>query len=175
MSRAFVRESDDRPELPVARPASALPLGAKNYITLDGAERLRAELAQLVTTERPPLVGRSDDPEAKRRLLALNQRIEELTDTLNSVEIVPPPENVTDIVRFGARVTVRNRAGDELTYRIIGVDEADFDEDSVSWISPIARALMGRQVGDRVWFKSPAGDDELTVLSVSYGATSHST
>lgn len=172
MSRAFVRESDDRPDLPGPRPASVLPTGAKNYLTPAGAAHLRAELARLVESERPRLVGRSDDSESKRLLFVLNQRIEGLTDTLNTAQIVPPPEDATEVVRFGALVTVHNRAGDELVFRIVGVDETELHEDSVSWIAPIARALMGSKVGDRVPFRFPAGEDELKVMAVTYPPSS---
>lgn len=168
MSRAFVRESDDRPELPIARQASALPAGAKNYITADGAERLRTELQQLVESERPALAARSDDPDAKCQLLALNQRIEQLEESLRSAEVVGPDNGPKDSVRFGATVTVRNQRGEESTYRIVGVDEMDMDRDWVSWISPIARALMGAKIGSRVRFKFPSGTDELEVLAIRY-------
>lgn len=91
MSRAFVRESDDRPELPMARQPSPLPPGAKNYLTVDGAERLRRELQILVEKERPELAAVSDDGDAKRRLLSLDQRIQQLEQSLQSAEIVSPP------------------------------------------------------------------------------------
>lgn len=168
MSRAFVRESDDQPELPIARQSSPLPEGAKNYITADGAERLRQELQRLVETKRPSLVASSHDPDAKRQLLALDQRIAELEESLRTAEIVRPEDGPTDVVRFGATVTVRNQRGEESTYRIVGVDEMDLDRDWVSWISPIARALTGAKVGERVRFKFPSGIDELEVIAIHY-------
>jgi len=170
MSRAFVRESDDRPELPIARQTSALPPGAKNYLTPDGAERFRAELARLVESERPKLAAAAvDDPEAKRLLLVLNQRIEQLEETLRSAEVVSPADGPADTVRFGATITVRNAGGEKSTYRIVGVDEMDLDRNWVSWISPIARALMNARKGERVRFKFPSGEEELQVTEVSYG------
>ncbi len=89
MSRAFVRE-DDRPEPPLARPASALPEGAKNYITADGLARLREELRKLVEEERPPLLAATDDPDSKRRLLSLEQRRQSLEESLLSAEVPEP-------------------------------------------------------------------------------------
>jgi len=171
MSRAFVRESDDRPELPIARQASALPPGAKNYITQGGLERLRAELAGLIETERPALTAAPNGPETKGHLLKLNTRIEQISETLQSAEVVSPPDGPHDTVRFGATVNVRDRAGDDWTYRIVGVDEAEFDEDAVSWISPIACALIGAKIGERVRFKFPSGEDELTIVALHYGSS----
>lgn len=168
MSRAFVRESDDRPELPIERPVSALPPGAKNYMTAAGAARFRAELARLNAIERPRLAGSSDDPEAKRQLLMLNQRIEQIEESLRSAEVIAPGDGPADTVRFGATVTVRDAAGEESTYRIVGVDEMDADRDLVSWISPLARALMNARKGERVRFRLPSGEQELEVVEVRY-------
>ncbi|MGI8480445.1 MAG: hypothetical protein ACR2MF_00005, partial [Chthoniobacterales bacterium] len=92
MSSAFVRESDDRPELPISRQASALPPGAKNYITPGGLECLRAEFVRLIETERPALTAAPDGPETKGHLLKLNTRIEEIGETLQSAEVVSPPD-----------------------------------------------------------------------------------
>lgn len=168
MSRAFVKESDDSPDLPIARQPSALPFGAKNYITPGGAEELRAELRELVEVRRPALAADTENPDSRRQLLITDQRIEQLEDSLRTAEIVGPADGPTDSVRFGATVTVRNSRGEESTYRIVGVDEMDLDRDWVSWISPIARALMGARVGQRVKFKFPSGVDELQVISIRY-------
>lgn len=168
MSRAFVRESDDRPELPIARQASALPAGAKNYLTRDGAERLREELRRAVEEERPPLAAASDDPDAKRRLFALDQNIQQLEQSLQSAEIVDPLAGPVDVVRFGAFVTIRRANGDEDDYRIVGVDEIDLDRGWVSWASPIARALLNAKVGEHVRFRFPSGEEQLEVVKISY-------
>lgn len=164
MSRAFVRESDDRPELAIARQLSALPVGAKNYLTVDGAMRLRDELRRLIEHERPRLVGASDDADAKRRLLALDQ----LEQSLQSAEVVAPPAGPTSAVRFGATVTVRREDGEEDQYRIVGVDETDVDRGWVSWLSPIAKALLNAQLGERVRFKFPSGDEQLEIVRIHY-------
>jgi transcription elongation factor GreB len=170
MSRAFVRESDDRPELPIARPASALPEGAKNYLTPDGAERMRRDLQRLVEVERPKLASATDDPDAKRQLLLLDQRIQQLEQCLQSAEIVAPPVGAADAVRFGATVTIRRPNGDEDQYRIVGVDEIDLDRGWVSWLSPIARALLNQPLGARVRFKFPSGEENLEIVAISYDA-----
>ncbi|MDQ6808075.1 MAG: GreA/GreB family elongation factor [Verrucomicrobiota bacterium] len=117
-------------------------------------------------------MANTGDPDAKRRLLGVNQRIDGLEQSLQSAEVISPGEGSPDVVRFGASVTLRNRSGEQLTYRIVGIDEAMFDEDSVSWVSPIARALTGTRVGERVRFKFPSGEDELTILSIQYPPSS---
>jgi len=168
MSRAFVRESDDRPELPLARQASSLPPGARNYLTPGGATRLRDELRRLVEVERPRLVGRSSEPEAKRQVLVLDQRIQQLEESLQSAEVAAPPDGPADVVRFGATVTVRRSNGDEDSYRIVGADEIDLERSWVSWASPIARALLNARLGQRVRFKFPSGEEQLEVVKIEY-------
>ncbi len=169
MSRAFVRESDDRPELPMARPISTLPEGAKNYLTSGGARRLRDELRQLIEVERPQATAAaSGEPAAQTRLLLLNQRIAQLEQSLQSAEIVGPPEGDRDVVRFGATVTVQRSDGEEDDYRIVGLDEIDLDRGWVSWLSPIARALQNNRVGEHVRFKFPSGEEDLEIRQVRY-------
>jgi transcription elongation factor GreB len=165
MSKAFTRESDDeQDEVPVVR--SSLPEGVRNLITQSGAARLREELERMVNVGRPALAGDAD-PDARRRLRALDARIRQLDEALQGAVIVPPPETGDDRVRFGATVTVRGRDGEE-TYRIVGVDEADAARGSVSWLSPIARALLDAPVGGRVKFRFPSGEEELEILSAKY-------
>ena len=169
MSKAFTREEDEGPDIPELPPTvSALPPGAKNYMTRAGADRLRVELAELVEKERPPLAG-TEDPEAKRRLAILDQRIFQLEQSLRSAEVISPPEGSPQAVTFGATVTVRESNGDEAIYRIVGVDETDFDRGCVSWLSPIARALVNAKLGQRVRFKFPAGEKELEIVKITYG------
>lgn len=170
MSRAFVRESDV-PQLPELPPqVSPLPPGAKNYLTPEGAEKLRAELARLAETQRPPLAAApADDLDAKRELQVLDQRIRYLQESLRTAEVVPPSAE-KEVVRFGATVTVREKSARETQYRIVGVDETDLDRNWVSWLSPIARALLNARRGDRVVLKAPRGDRELEIVAIDYGA-----
>src|SRR6185295_19213292 len=112
MSKAFTREEDDAPERSVPlRAAPLLPPGAKNYLTPEGARRLREELDGLVAVERPQAVASSDPDEARRRLQILDQRIHHLERSLQTAVVVPPPVAAEDQVRFGATVTVRERGG----------------------------------------------------------------
>lgn len=169
MSKAFTRESDDLADQPVlSRQPSLLPPGAKNYLTPDGAQRLREELDRLVQTERPRLASAPNDSDARRQLQALDQRIAHLHRSLQSAEVVQPPATASDRVRFGATVTVRDGAGGKEHYRIVGIDETDIDRGWVSWMSPIAKALLNARLGERVRFKFPSGEQELEVVDVHY-------
>ena len=168
MSKAFTREENEGPEYPDLPPTlSALPPGARNYMTRAGADRLRAELERLVETERPALAAASDDPEAKRRLGLIDQRIFQLKQSFQSAEVVSPPEAPPKTVTFGTTVTVRRPDGEE-TFRIVGVDETDHARGWVSWLSPVARALMNAKVGQRVQFKYPCGEEDLEVIAIRY-------
>lgn len=171
MSRAFVRESDV-PQLPELPPqVSPLPPGAKNYLTAGGAKRLQEELQRLLGEERPHLSGSpADDIDAKRELQVLDQRIRYLQQSLRTAEVVSPPPGPADTVRFGATVTTREKNGAETRYRIVGVDETDLERNWVSWLSPIARALMNAKLGERVQFKAPRGARELEIAAIEYEA-----
>jgi transcription elongation factor GreB len=167
MSKAFTREDDtsDTPALPPL--VSPLPPGARNFLTPEGAERLRAELENLRAEQRPPLVAKSaSDAEAKRELAQLDQRIRYVQQSLATADIVAPATEPPDQVRFGTTATVRDRKGVESIYRIVGVDEADFSRNEVSWLSPIARALMNARVGQCVPFKFPSGVTELEIVKI---------
>ena len=117
-------------------------------------------------TGRPRLAA-ADDSDAKRQLQELNQRIDLLQQCLESAVVVPPPTD-TLRVQFGATVTVRDRGGEQTRYRIVGVEEADIDRGWVNWLSPLARALLNARLGDRVLFKSPAGEQELVIEAIAY-------
>lgn len=150
------------------RPSSSLPPGAKNYLTPAGAQRLREELDRLVQEDRPRLAARLGEGEARRELQILDQRIYLLQHSLQSAEVVPPPVGLPDRVRFGATVTVRSSSGEESRYRIVGVDETDIDRGWISWVSPIARALVNAQVGQRVRFKFPSGEEDLEIVEIIF-------
>ncbi len=169
VSKAFTRESDDAPELPIrARRPSPLPPGAKNYLTPGGAQSLREELDRLINNERPALAALGDDTDARRRLQTVEERIDHLQQSLRSAVVVNPPTVPDDRVRFGATVTVRNRRGEEMRYRIVGADETDIDRDWVSWLSPIAKALLNAQAGQLVRIKLPGGEEQLEIVGVAY-------
>jgi transcription elongation factor GreB len=169
MSKAFTREENDGPDIPDLPPlSSVLAPGAKNYITAAGAQKLRDELQRSVEITRPSLASSSDDPDAKRQLAKLDQRIMQLEESLHSAEIVSPPEGPAEVVHFGTTVTVRESDGSEATYRIVGVDEIDIDRSWVSWLSPIAKALLNSKRGQRVRFKFPSGEETLEIVDIRY-------
>ena len=169
MSKAFTREDDNAPELPDLPPlTSSLAPGAKNYITPAGAQKLRDELQHLLENARPALVDAEDDPDAKRQLARLDQRIMQLEESLQSAEVVPSPSGPADVVRFGAAVTVRESNGTETSYRIVGVDETDMDRNWVSWMSPIAKALLNGKRGEHMRFKFPSGEETLEIIEIRY-------
>src|SRR5687768_1124372 len=169
MSRAFVRESDV-PQLPELPPlVSPLPPGARNYMSAGGAQRLREELARLRDQERPRLAAaRPDDVDAKRELQLLDQRIRYVQESLRTADVPEITSGPGTVVRFGSTVTVREPNGTETRYRIVGVDETDLDRNWVSWLSPIARALMNAKAGERVQFKAPRGVRELEILAIEF-------
>lgn len=164
-----MREDDEVPDDPVGLSlAVMLPPGAKNYLTPGGARRLRTELVRLEHEARPPLAAAQDGPDAKRELQRLDQRIRYLRLSLVSAEVVPPSPPPHDQVRFGATVTVRDPQGAVSRYRIVGVNEIDLERGWVSWLTPIARALHQARLGDRVKFRTPAGQQELKITGIAY-------
>jgi transcription elongation factor GreB len=182
MSKAFVKEADLETDLPDEPPA--VPAGVKNYMTPQGRHRLHDELRQLLRVERPKVVeivawaaGNGDRSEngdyiyGKRRLREIDRRIRFLTKRLESAEVVDPTQQKRrDQVFFGATVTYVNERGGETTVTIVGIDEADLARGQVSWVSPIARALIKAREGDTVELRAPAGIEQIEVLSIRYGA-----
>ena len=165
MSKAFTRESDDAPDLPSpARPRSVLPAGAKNYLTPTGAARLREELDRL--TQAVPANG-----DRGRRGVEADPRIAQLEETLRTATVVPAPPPPWDQVLFGATVTIREKDGGEDTFQIVGADESDPAQDRISWLSPIASALLNARLGERVHIRVPDGEREVEVIAIRYEET----
>ena len=183
MSKAFTRE-DDAPEddFDGDEDANPIPPGSKNYLTPHGWRRMRDELTWLVKTERPQVTSvvswaaklgdRSENADyqyGKKRLREIDRRIRYLTKRLEAAEVVDPAiREETDQVFFGATVTYSSSRGGEQTVRIVGIDETDPAKHYVSWISPVARALIKCREGDVVPLRTPGGDEELEILEVRY-------
>jgi transcription elongation factor GreB len=155
----------------------------KNYITPEGAETLKVELRKLLYTDRPELVktvswaasngDRSENGDyiyGKRRLREIDRRIRFLQKQLEAAEVVGLPTGAKDRVLFGAKVTVSDEEERQRAYRIVGVDEANPAQGSISWISPLANALLNKKVGDVLTFRSPKGEEELEIVRIEYGA-----
>lgn len=167
MSKAFTRDENEGPEdLGLPERETLLPDGARNYLTAEGAERLRAELARLVGDERPPLLAALPDPDAKRQLAKLHERLSLIEQSLERAEIVDAPTD-RDRVGFGSKVTVRESSGEEVEYRIVGVDETDFENGLISWTSPLAKALLQRRAGETVTLDTPGGVETLEILQIA--------
>ena len=179
MSKAFVKEDSEALE-EAESAAPALPAGGKNYITPEGYARLKAELKRLVELERPEVVrtvswaasngDRSENGDyiyGKRRLREIDRRVRFLIKRLESAETVDSRGRDTDQIFFGATVRVRGRDG-EREVTIVGVDEVDPARGHVSWISPIARALLKAREGERVTLRTPAGDETIDIVEVRY-------
>ena len=183
MSKAFTREDDNAPEEDLdIEEENPIPPGSKNYLTPLGWRRMRDELTWLVKTERPNVTSvvswaaklgdRSENADyqyGKKRLREIDRRIRYLTKRLEAAEVVDPAtREETDQVFFGATVTYSKSSGGEETIRIVGIDETDLPHNYVSWISPIARALLKAREGDTVNLRTPGGDEELEILEVRY-------
>ena len=181
MSKAFTKETDagddDEPT-----PSASIPSGGKNYITPQGYARLRAELLSLIDEERPKVVDivhwaasngdRSENGDylyGKKRLREIDRRIRFLTKRLEIAEVVDPSLHAgSDQIFFGATVTYVDDEDTERTVTILGIDEADNSLQQISWISPVARALLKAREGDEITLQTPAGLRTLEVLSVRY-------
>lgn len=184
MNKAFTRE--DHTELDEEFDAPLpIPAGARNYMTPGGFARLKAELGRLVDKDRPEVVAtvawaasngdRSENGDyiyGKKRLREIDRRIRFLIKRLDSAEVVDPvarrdDENAEQIF-FGATVTVANRRGEERTVSIVGIDEIDTSRGYISWVSPMARALIKAREGDTVTLATPGGVEQLEILHVHY-------
>ena len=184
MNKAFTKESDGEDDDDGAAALPPLPPGGKNYVTPAGYARLRAEMMELLDVERPKIVDvvswaakngdRSENGDylyGKKRLREIDRRIRFLTKRLDIAEVVDPSaHHGGEQVFFGATVTYANEAGDERTVTIKGIDEADSSHGEVSWISPIARALLKARVGDEVPLVTPLGVERIEVVQVEYPA-----
>ena len=183
MSKAFTRETDSDADDRDADQADALPANIKNYVTPSGHAALQAELRHLLHEERPKLVetvswaaGNGDRSEnadyiyGKKRLREIDRRVRYLTKRLESAVVVDPKQQrgLTQVF-FGATVTYAREDASEHTVTLVGVDEADFSKRKISWLSPVARALMKARVSDTVSLSTPSGVEEIEIISIVYG------
>jgi transcription elongation factor GreB len=185
MNEAFTKESDDDDHDAPEEPARPQLAGVKNYITPSGLQRLRDELRFLITRERPAVTqvvawaasngDRSENADyqyGKRRLREIDRRIRFLTKRIDAAEVVDPEAprggRAATHVFFGATVRYLNAAGTERVVRIVGLDEIDLDRNHISWMSPVARALMKSGPGDCVVLRAPGSTEQLEILEVRY-------
>lgn len=182
MSKAFTKESDGDDEDDLPEDMGGLPISAKNYMTPQGFGRMREELDALMRKERPEVVkvvtwaaGNGDRSEngdyiyGKKRLREIDRRVRYLSKRLANAEVVDAAKRAkTDQVFFGATVTYTNGKGEERTIKIVGVDEVELEKGHVSWISPIAKALLRAEEGDVVKMRTPGGVEEIEIVKVTY-------
>jgi transcription elongation factor GreB len=166
VSRGFVKEDDlehagtDVPE----RPVSQHP----NYVTPQGLQQLQ-EAMQALDKERTTLSARKDDPMAQQRLAMINRDLRYLEARLETAIMVDPQQQSREQVLFGAHVEVEDEEGQTHLFQIVGEDEADIAHNKVSWVSPLARALIGHKRGESVTWNRPAGNLELEIINIHYG------
>jgi transcription elongation factor GreB len=158
VSKAFTKE-DGTAEVPILRRRAPLPAGVPNYVTPRGLQALREELAALDAGAPAGATAADAQAHAARRT-ELEQRI--------AGAVIPPPPADRAEIRFGARVRAATAAGDVRDIHIVGVDEADPAAQAIAFVAPLARALLGRRVGDVVSVRTPGGEEELSVLAVVY-------
>ena len=188
MNKAFVKENDADEDDEELVGVPALPAGTKNYMTPAGHAALRAEFERLIKVERPQLVqvvawaasngDRSENGDyiyGKKKLREIDRRIRYLTKRLDNAEVVDPARQQNlEQVFFGATVTVMHlgslssHSAVDVTYHIVGIDEADPATGAISWVSPLARALLKAREGDIVKFMSPAGLREIEIVEINY-------
>lgn len=179
MSKAFTKETDD--DVEPAQP-EIVSLNSKNFVTPAGFADLQNELRSLLSDERPKIVetvrwaaGNGDRSEngdyiyGKRRLREIDRRVRYLTKRIENAEVVDPErqKHLTKVF-FGATVTYAEKDGTQKTVKIVGIDEADLAKGKISWISPVAKALMKAEVGDSVELKTPAFSETLEILAIKY-------
>ena len=182
MSKAFTRESDTGADDHDDDQADALPAHFKNYVTPAGHAALQAELRRLKQDERPKVVevvswaasngDRSENADyqyGKKRLREIDRRTRYLTRRLDSAVLVDPRQQQgLKQVFFGATVTYAKEDGGEHTVTLVGVDEADLSQRKISWLSPVAQALMKARVGDTVPLRAPSGIEEIEIVAILY-------
>ena len=166
VNKAFTKE-DEGSDLPTVPPRAPLPAGTANYVTARGLQKLKTELGGL-DDERLHLDSMASDADRSSALAHLTARRNALEDRIAVATVVDAAKQPRDEVRFGARVEVRTSTGASRTYQIVGVDEAEPAAGLVAFVSPIARALLGRRVGESVSVRTPRGDDEIQILRIDY-------
>ena len=173
-------ESEEEDEIE-AQPGGSAAFVGKNYISPHGLMRLKQELRVLKFEERPAVTrtvswaaengDRSENADytyGKKRLREIDRRIRFLSKRIESAEVIDPLSIKSSKIQFGATVTVMNEKSEERTYTIVGVDEIDLQQGRISWLSPLAAALIKAEIGDVVIFRAPGGRQELEILGVVY-------
>jgi len=167
MSRGFVKE-DDQEEVPIVPQRAFLPEGVTNFVTPNGMNKLLAE-KQVLVNEKSNLNNTSEN-EKRIALNYINAKLKLLNSRIAEAKIVYPNEQPQKEIRFGATITLKTEASKNIqTFQIVGVDEADISKGKVSFISPFARVLINKKIGDNVVLKQTGKDVVFEVINISYG------
>ncbi|QDC43965.1 GreA/GreB family elongation factor [Methylophilus medardicus] len=165
MSRGFVKEDDleragtDVPERPISEHV--------NYVTPAGLQQIQQAIKQL-DTERLLLADHKEEPSAQQKLAEIERDLRYFSAKLESAQLVDPAQQPRHLVLFGAKVTIEDETGEQSVFQIVGEDEADIAQRKVSYVSPVAKALLGRKVGDNTIWQRPAGPIALDILNIDY-------
>jgi transcription elongation factor GreB len=166
MSRGFVKE-DDQEEVPMVPPRAHLPEGVINYVTRTGMDELLAE-RQALMDERENL-DISGEKEQRIAVNHINAKLQLLNNRISQARIIDREEQPQDEIRFGAAVTLKTEGTEDIQhFRIVGVDEADISRGKISFLSPLARVLVNKKVGDKVVLKRPKGDQVFEIMDITY-------
>ncbi|MBZ9629880.1 GreA/GreB family elongation factor [Salegentibacter sp. LM13S] len=164
MSRGFVKE-DDQEEAPMIPPRAALPTGEINYVTPNGLKELKKEEAEL--TEERANLDKENDTERRRAQAVIDGNLKLLRERINTARILDPKDQPGDEVRFGAVVEFKQN-GNTQKFQIVGVDEADVKKQKIAFVAPIAKAVTGKKVGDKIDFKLGEETRKLEILKIAY-------
>ncbi|PKV75191.1 GreA/GreB family elongation factor [Pontibacter ramchanderi] len=171
MSRAFVKE-DDAGEAPIIPPRAALPAGIPNYVRPQGLEKLRTELEELEAERSAVEANRENEADRTRQLTILNGKLSALNTRIASARVIDPQEQSPDEVRFGATVKLRTVSGGKpgtiRKFTIVGVDEADVMQGLIAFVAPIAQAVNGAKVGEKLHLKLGRNEEEVEVREIRY-------
>ena len=164
MSRGFVKE-DDQEEAPIIPPRAALPAGETNYVTPNGLKELK-EKEEKLTEERANL-DKENETERRRAQAVIDGNLKLLRERISTARVLDPKEQPEDEVRFGALVELKQN-GNIQKFQIVGVDEADVKQQKIAFVAPIAKAVTGKKVGDKIDFKLGEEIRKLEILKITY-------
>jgi transcription elongation factor GreB len=166
MSRGFVKE-DDQEEVPIVPQRAYLPEGVTNFVTPSGMNQLLAE-QQMLVDEKNNLINANEN-EKRIALNYINAKLQLLNNRIVEAKIVNPHEQSQNEIRFGATITLKTEESKNIqTFQIVGVDEADISKGKISFISPIAKVLINKKIGDKVIFKQPKKDIVIEIIDIFY-------
>jgi len=166
VSRGFVKE-DDQEEVPIVPQRAFLPDGVPNFVTPAGLEQLLAEKQDLILEKET--ISTANENEKRIAVNFINAKLQLLESRINDARIIDPEKQPTDEVRFGATVTLNIPAtGRKQIFQIVGVDEADIAKGKISFLSPLAKAMINKKTGEKITLKRDKGEAVFEVVKITY-------